>query len=446
MAFSLSDLKLSAFLPTHEIRVHHCLRRSVVSQNPIPGMNTQEILNPNATLSSPAQNSQESDQHPEVSIVLPCLNEAKTLEACLRKANLAIATHQLNAEIIVADNGSEDGSQAIALRCGARVISVEEKGYGAALMAGITHAMGTYVIMADADDSYDFTAIFPFVTKLRDGSDLVMGCRLPKAGGTISPGAMPWLHRWLGNPVLSGIGRMFFHCPVTDFHCGMRAFRRSTIENLDLRATGMEFASEMVIKATVMGARITEIPITLHRDGRDRRPHLRTWRDGWRHLRFMLLYCPRWLFVLPGLFMFLAGMTGGTALLTGPLSVGGITFDTNTLLVAAMGTLVGFNLMTFGIFSKTFAISAGFLPQDTLFTKAFQFLSLEIGIFLGTITSIGGIALLMLGVFYWQSQNFGALSYPESLRLVIPGTTMLTLGIEIIFSSFLLSLLQMKHK
>ena len=441
----MSDLKLTAFLPTHDIRVHHCLRRSFVSRNPNHGMHTQEVLNPSATLDRPTQQSHESDQH-EVSIVLPCLNEARTLEACLRKANLAIATHQLNAEIIVADNGSEDGSQAIALRCGARVIPVEERGYGAALMAGITQATGTYVIMADADDSYDFTAIFPFVTKLREGSDLVMGCRLPKAGGTISPGAMPWLHRWLGNPVLSGIGRMFFHCPVTDFHCGMRAFRRSTIESLDLRATGMEFASEMVIKATVMGARITEIPITLHKDGRDRRPHLRTWRDGWRHLRFMLLYCPRWLFVLPGLFLFLTGMVGGTLLLTGPLNLGRVTFDTNTLLVAAMGTLVGFNLMTFGIFSKTFAISAGFLPKDTFFTKVFQFLSLEIGIFLGTITSLGGLALLVLGVLYWQSHNFGALSYPESLRLVIPGTTMLTLGIEMIFSSFLLSLLQMDHK
>ncbi len=382
----------------------------------------------------------------EISIVLPCLNEARTLEICLRKANLALATHHLHGEIIVADNGSQDGSQSIALRCGARVISVEERGYGAALMAGIAEAQGEFIVMGDADDSYDFSAIFPFIEKLREGHELVMGCRLPKAGGTIAPGAMPWLHRWLGNPVLSGIGRAFFHCPVTDFHCGMRAFRRDTYLSMNLRSTGMEFASEMVIKATLMGAKVTEIPITLHKDGRDRDPHLRTWRDGWRHLRFMLLYCPRWLFIVPGLSLFTIGMLVGTLLLPGPVVVNGVTFDTNTLLLASMSILIGFNLTTFGIFSKAFATSVGFLPKDQLFDKTIGGSSLELGIVIGAIVCLGGIGLLSLGIWHWHIQQYGPLSYPSSLRLIIPGTTALTLGIEIIFSSFLLSLLLMSRR
>ena len=409
-------------------------------------MDTKQILNHSETFTIPGPQAQELDEKPEVSFVLPCLNEARTLETCLRKANLAIATHRLKAEIIVADNGSTDGSQAIASRCGARVVQVEEKGYGAALMAGIDFANGHYVIMGDADDSYDFAEIFPFVRKLREGYDVVMGCRLPKSGGTIAPGAMPMLHRWLGNPVLSGIGRLFFHSPVSDFHCGMRAFRRSTIEALDLRATGMEFASEMVIKSTLMGARITEIPITLHKDGRDRRPHLRTWRDGWRHLRFMLLYSPRWLFLVPGLMLFLGGLIGVTILLPGALTITEFTFDTNTLLVAAMAILIGFNLMTFGVFSKIFATSNGLLPKDSVFEKVSKHFSLELGISCGGVLTLFGLGLLILGVLSWQSHGFGALSYPDSLRLVIPGTTLMTLGIEVIFSSFLISLLTMPHK
>ncbi|GJL66651.1 MAG: dolichol-P-glucose synthetase [Nitrospirales bacterium] len=377
---------------------------------------------------------------------MPCLNEIQTLETCLRKANLAIASHHLQAEIIVADNGSHDGSQEKAMACGAQVIHVRERGYGAALMAGIDRARGKYVIMGDADDSYDFTAIYPFIEKLRAGFDLVMGCRLPKAGGTILPGAMPWLHRHLGNPTLSGIGRLFFHCPVTDFHCGMRGFSRHFSQRLDLRATGMEFASEMVIKATLNGARITEIPITLHKDGRDRSPHLRTWRDGWRHLRFMLLYCPRWLFLLPGFLLFMIGMTTGTVLLTGPITISGITFDTNTLLISATAILAGFNLIAFGVFSKVFGISVGFLPKDRLFEKSIGENTLEIGIAIGILVCLSGIGLLGLGMWHWHVQQYGSLSYPDSLRLIIPGTTTLTLGIEIIFSSFLISLLQMSHK
>ncbi|MCA9470581.1 MAG: glycosyltransferase family 2 protein [Nitrospirales bacterium] len=409
-------------------------------------MNTPSLIEKSLSETVEPFTQTEQTINPEISIVLPCLNEIQTLEVCLRKINLAVATHHLHAEVIVADNGSDDGSQAKAEACGARVVHVHERGYGAALMAGISAATGTYIIMGDADDSYDFTAIYPFIEQLRQGHDLVMGCRMPKAGGTILPGAMPWLHRWIGNPALSRIGQIFFHCPVTDFHCGLRGFRREFCQRLDLRATGMEFASEMVIKATLLGAKISEIPITLHKDGRNRPPHLRTWRDGWRHLRFMLLYCPRWLFVLPGVILFLLGMFGGTFLITGPLTLGNITFDTNTLLVASMAILTGFNLMTFGVFSKTFAISAGLLPRDLLFEHTVERLSLEVGIVCGVLITSMGFGLLALGTWYWHIQNFGALSYPESLRLIIPGTTALTLGIEMIFSCFLLSLLLMRHK
>lgn len=383
---------------------------------------------------------------PEVSIVIPCLNEAQTLERCLRKANLAIATHRLHAEIIVVDNGSHDGSPIIAQACGARVIHVEEKGYGAALRAGIQAANGQFVIMGDADDSYDFSAIFPFLEKLRQGYELVMGCRLPYAGGTIMPGAMPWLHRWIGNPMLSGIGRLFFRSPVKDFHCGLRAFHRDTILKLDLHATGMEFASEMVIKATLRGLKITEIPITLHKDGRNRPSHLRTWRDGWRHFRFMLLYSPRWLFLIPGVTLFVTGISVGAWLLLGPRTFWGITFDTNTLLVAAMTMLIGFNLIAFAIFSKAYGIATRLLPEDPVFANILNWCSLEKGIISGLITLTIGIGLLVLGIWQWNLQGFGPLSYPDSLRLVIPATTAVTLGVEIIFSSFLLSLFQLTQR
>ncbi len=405
---------------------------------------------PNITLENeltiPIEDSTECEERPEVSFLLPCLNEAQTLQTCLRKIHQTITRHQLRAEIIVADNGSHDGSDTIAIIAGAKVLHVEQKGYGAALQAGLAAAQGTYIIMGDADDSYDFSATFPFIQKLREGYDLAMGCRLPKAGGKIMPGAMPWLHRWLGNPVLSGLGRLFFQCPVTDFHCGLRGFRRDFCLKLDLQTTGMEFASEMVIKSTLLGGKIAEIPITLYKDGRNRRPHLNTWRDGWRHLRFMLMYSPRWLFFIPGSFLLIVGSLIGGILLTGPLHISGVTFDTNTLLVAAMAILVGFNLVSFGAFSKLIAISTKLLPKDPLLEKLSKTFTLEMGIFCGAFVALLGASLLGWGILYWQSQNFGSLSYPESLRLVIPGTTALTLGVEIIFSSFLVSILLMRRK
>ncbi len=384
--------------------------------------------------------------HPEVSVVIPCLNEAETLGTVLRKTNRAIALHHLHAEIIIADNGSTDGSQQIAMTLGAKVVDVETRGYGAALQAGIEQAQGDYIIMGDADDSYDFGAIYPFVQQLRIGFDLVMGCRLPQGGGTVMPGAMPWLHRWIGNPALSGLGRLFFGSPVTDFHCGMRGFSRTWYTSQDIQSTGMEFASEMVMKATLHAARITEIPIVLHKDGRNRPPHLRTWRDGWRHLRFMLLYSPRWLFLVPGSLLFLIGAFISSMLVVNPLDIGGVTFSTNTLLVSSMTMLLGFNLLTFSVFSKTFAISMKLLQPDALTEKFFQKFSLESGLCLGSLLCAAGSLLIGSEVLSWTHTGFGSLPFYESQRIVIPGTTLLILGAETIFSSFLLSLLLIPRK
>ncbi len=382
----------------------------------------------------------------EVSILMPCLNEAETLGACIQKSQQAIAAHHLKAEILVADNGSSDGSVEIAKKLGVQVIHVPMQGYGAALMAGIEAARGTYIVMGDADDSYDFGALLPFIEKLRAGYDIIMGCRLPSGGGTIMPGAMPWLHRWLGNPVLSGIGRLFFRSPVVDFHCGLRAFRRKAILALSLQTIGMEFASEMVIKATLQGLRFAEVPITLYKDGRSRPPHLRSWRDGWRHLRFMLVYSPSWLFFIPGSTLVLVGTTFGSILLVSPVHLFGLGFDTNTLLVCAMLVLIGFNLMAFAMFAKVFAMSQGLLPEDPRFNKLFRTITLEMGILVGLCLTLMGSGLLVWSVVYWGRFHFGALSYPDSLRIVIPGVMACTLGIEVIFSSFFLSTLGLRRK
>lgn len=388
-------------------------------------------------------NSQINKQKPEVSFVLPCLNEAETLEKSIRKAQICIREHHLAAEVVVADNGSTDGSQEIAERCGARVIPVEQKGYGSALMGGFEASHGEYIIMGDADDSYDFSAAYPFVEKLREGNDLVMGSRMK---GQIMPGAMPWKHKWIGNPVLTGIGRLFFKCPASDFHSGLRAFRRDAYERMDLRTTGMEFASEMVIKATLRGMKISEVPITLYKDGRSRPPHLRSWRDGWRHLRFMLLYCPHWLYLVPGCLLIVLGMLLGGLIWTGPKQVGGVEFDVHTMLYAAAMVIIGFQAIAFSFFAKVFAISEGLLPESPRLTKLFRYITLEVGLIVGVVLALGGLAGSIAAVWQWRSHSFGAMDPSRTLRLVVPSVLGLALGAEIIFSSFFLSILGLRMK
>ncbi|HEX3579858.1 MAG TPA: glycosyltransferase family 2 protein [Thermoanaerobaculia bacterium] len=382
----------------------------------------------------------------ELSIVMPCLNEARTLPACIAKAFQAIRELHLSAEVVVADNGSTDGSVELAEALGARVVNVPERGYGAALHAGIEAARGRFVIMGDADDSYDFAAIAPFVERLRGGADLVMGCRFPSGGGTIMPDAMPWKHRWIGNPLLTWMGRSFFHAPITDFYCGLRGFRRGFVVALDLRTTGMEFALEMVTKAAVTKSRIEQVPITLYKDGRDRAPHLRSWRDGWRSVRFFLLYSPRWLFLAPGVLLFLAGAAGCAALLPAPVHIGSMGFDTTTMLVAAMVLILGFQLIIYAVFTRLFAITEGLLRPEPVTTWLFSVISLEGGIAAGSILFAGGMGLLTYAVRLWQLHNFGAFDYSDSQRLVIPAVTTIIIGVQTIFASFFLSILGLARR
>jgi glycosyltransferase involved in cell wall biosynthesis len=387
---------------------------------------------------SPKRPATPSPRAVEVSIVMPCLNEAETLATCIQKAQQAIEQDGLSAEIIVADNGSTDGSQAIAAELGARVVPVRRKGYGSALIGGIEAAQGQFVIMGDADDSYDFTAIAPLIAKLREGSDLVVGNRFL---GGIQPGAMPWSHRWIGNPVLTMISRVFFHTPVGDAHCGLRGFRKDAYQRMRLRATGMEFASEMVIKASLKGMRIAEVPVALRPDGRSRPPHLRTWRDGWRHLRFMLLFSPRWLFLFPGLALFGAGLLAGAALELGPVKIGRFGFDISTLLLAGFCCLIGYQLVVFAVFTKVFAMREGFHPPNAQYTAMFRYVRLETGLAVGLLMVGLGVAGLVVAVVSWQVLGFGALDPRTSMREVIPAAVLLTLGVQTVFASFFLSIL-----
>jgi glycosyltransferase involved in cell wall biosynthesis len=374
----------------------------------------------------------------ELSIVMPCLNEVETLATCIRKAQQAIDEHDLAGEIIVADNGSTDGSQTVARELGARVVDVARKGYGSALIGGIEAARGRFVIMGDADDSYDFTAIGPLVEKLRAGYDLVIGNRF--AGG-IEAGAMVWSHRWVGNPVLTFISRVFFQTPVGDMHCGLRGFSKDAYEKLRLRATGMEFASEMVIKASMRRMKIAEVPVTLSPDGRSRPPHLRTWRDGWRHLRFMLLFSPRWLFLYPGLALFTAGAVVGALLETGPKRIGAATFDIHTLLLAGFACLIGYQLVVFAVFTKVFAMQQGFHPPNPGYTAMFRYIKLETGLAVGALMLLLGAVGTVIAVWSWGAVGFGALDPRLTMREVIPAAVLITLGVQTIFASFFLSIL-----
>jgi len=378
----------------------------------------------------------------EVSVVLPCLNECETVGRCVSKAVAALHAAGLSGEVIVADNGSTDGSIEIAQSAGARVVHVEQRGYGNALRGGIRAARGTYVLMADSDDSYDLSHIPGFVEQLRNGADLVMGNRFR---GGIQKGAMPFLHRYLGNPVLTAVGRLFFHSPSHDFHCGLRAFRKDSYERMEIRSTGMEFASEMVVKASLLHMKVCEIPTTLAPDGRSRPPHLRTWHDGWRHLRFLLLYSPRWLFLYPGLFFLLFGVAVGLWLLPGPRRIGTVVFDVHTLLYAFGSVLVGFQLLAFAVLAKVFAITEGLLPEDPRLNRMFEYVRLETGLLAGAALVLFGIAGSVFALSSWAQTSFGPLDSETMLRIVMPSVFALTLGAQIIFSSFFLSILGLRR-
>lgn len=377
----------------------------------------------------------------EVSIVMPCLQEEETLEGCIREALFALETNGVAGEVVVADNGSTDGSTEIAEKAGARLIHVAQRGYGNALRAGIQAARGKYILMGDADGSYDFRELPRFLKLLRQGKDLVMGCRFPRCGGRIEAGAMPWKHRWIGNPILSRLGKLFFSSSVDDFHCGLRAFRREAILALSLKTSGMEFASEMVVKATLCDLKIAQVPVTLRPDGRSRSPHLRSWRDGWRHLRFMLLYSPKWLFILPGLVLTIIGASGFGLLLSKPLKVAAVTFDLNSLFVCSVCMLTGFQVLAFGLFIKAYAVNIGLLPGKAYWQRITSGYAVEWGIVVGVILMITGLAYLIHAVLYWKATGFGPLNYQTSLRMVILAATLIGLGIQAFVYGFALNIL-----
>jgi glycosyltransferase involved in cell wall biosynthesis len=380
----------------------------------------------------------------ELTILMPCLNESLTLEGCIKRAQQYLESSGVDGEVVIADNGSTDGSLEIAARCGARVVKVPLRGYGAALYYGATASLGRYIVMGDSDGSYDFSALGPFLEALRGGADLVMGNRFR---GGVRPGAMPWKNRYIGNPILSWLGRALFSTPVRDFHCGLRAISRDAFEQLDLQTAGMEFASEMVIKATLKGHRVVEVPTTLDKDGRDRPPHLRPWRDGWRHLRFMLLFSPRWLFLYPGGLMMLFGLALGTRLEFGPLMLTPkLGLDVHTLLFAAASVLLGFQGMAFWFLAHTFAIHEGLLPDDPMLGRMWRFITLETGLAVGVVLVGVGVTLSVLSVIGWGHAPQHVLTPQRTMREVIPAVTALTLGFEVVFASLLLSVLGLRKR
>lgn len=377
----------------------------------------------------------------ELTILMPCLNEAETLAVCIRKARSFLAASGVRGEVLIADNGSTDGSREIAIAEGARLVDVAQKGYGAALMGGIEAAHGTYVVMGDADDSYDFSALMPFVEQLRQGSDLVMGNRFK---GGIAPGAMPFLHKYLGNPVLSALGRLFFRVPARDFHCGLRGFSRERIIALDLSTTGMEFASEMVVKASLARYRIDEVPTTLKPDGRSRAPHLRTWRDGWRHLRFLLLHSPRWLFLIPGMVLVVIGTVVMAAIaLSGGVRAGGVSFDIHTLSYAGAAIVLGVQMVLFAVLTRLMGIRNGWLPDDRLGKRLLAVLTLERCLVVAGVLFLTGLALSFHAVQLWATLDFGILDPRQTMRWVIPSVIMMAIGGELGLSAFFLEALRL---
>jgi len=382
----------------------------------------------------------------EVSVVIPCLNEEDTLGSCIEKARQALREHNITGEIIVADNGSTDSSRTIAQQEGARVVMVKEPGYGSALMGGIAAATGRFVIIGDADASYDFLEIPNIIKKLREGFDLVQGCRLPSGGGSIQPGAMPFLHRWVGNPLFSFLVRRWFHAPINDVYCGLRGFSKTMYQRIDQRCTGMEFATEMIIKASLHGEKIVEVPITLHPDGRrSHAPHLKTFRDGWRTFRYFLMCSPRWLFLVPSGVFIAFGLLGYLIAMPG-LRIGHSTFDAHTLLFASLAILCGYQCILFAIFAKTFAITEGFLPPDRHLQRFFEVVNLEKGLAVAALALFAGGGLLLAAIRQWWLTGFGHLDYAYTMRFVVPGATLVALGFQTVFSSFFVSILGMRRK
>jgi len=381
----------------------------------------------------------------ESSIVMPCLNEAETLANCIRQARLGLERSGVRGEIIVADNGSTDGSQEIAAREGARIVAVTKKGYGNALRGGIEAARGKFIVMGDADESYDFGEVGNFVAKLREGFDLVQGCRLPAGGGKVIPGAMPFSHRWLGNPMFSIMARHMFAAPIHDVYCGLRGFTKELYQRLELQCEGMEFATELIIKASLHGARIAEIPVTLHPGGRTAHaPHLRTVRDGWRTLRFFLVFSPRWLFLIPGFLLAALGAIGYAVALPG-LRINGVTFDAHTLLFSSLAMLLGYQSILFAVCAKTFAVNERLLPKDPHLERFFQLIYLERGLAIGALALLAGLILLGDSVWQWKEAHFGHLDYAVTMRRVIPGMTLTALGFQTILWSFFISILGLKR-
>lgn len=374
---------------------------------------------------------------------MPCLNESETLAICIEKANLFFETNAINGEVIIADNGSSDGSQGIALSHGAKVTSIANKGYGNALKGGIENASGRYIIMGDADDSYDFNNLSPFIEKLRDGADLVIGNRFK---GGIKKGAMPFLHKYLGNPVLSFLGRLFFKSSIGDFHCGLRGFSKEAYLKMNLATSGMEFASEMIVKSHLLNLKIVEVPTILYKDGRSRKPHLNTWSDGWRHLRFLLLYSPKWLFLFPGIIMMVFGFVFSFLLIMSPIHISTVTFDVHTLLYATSILLIGFQFVVFYGFTKVFAVTQNLLPKSDRYNSLFKYINLEKGLILGFITTLIGVILSIYGLSLWSKNNYGVLEVRTTLRIIIPAVTTIIIGVQIILFSFFFSILGLKDE
>ena len=384
------------------------------------------------------------DRQPELTVVMPCLNEAQTLGICIRKAQESFDRIGIAGEVVVADNGSTDGSQQIAEELGARVVPVERRGYGAALTGGIAAARGRWVIMGDADDSYDFSQLEPFVEGLREGYDLVAGNRFK---GGIRPGAMPWLHRWLGNPTLSFIGKRLYGTPCGDIYCGLRGFDRQKIEQLDIRSSGMEFAIEMIVKATMQGLRVTEVPTTLSPDAEGREPHLNTWTDGWKSVRLLLLYSPKWLFLYPGLFLLAVGIAGMVWLIPGERTIGGVGFDVSTLLYFSLAVIIGLQAMYFFLTARWFGIMEGLLPEDPLIRRIVERpRRLEWALLIGTLLFVTGLGLSLYALGRWNEAGFGPLDYPDTLRIVIPGATLICVGMQTVFSALFLGVLGLRRR